>query len=79
MKHQCDGLFIDFTKLTDNNVLITDGKFHLQWYAIQKLVIPVVDVVTKPMPPPEIQPSRVHHMNGSTPPIQNVGYIVNPP
>ena len=36
MKHQCDGLFLDFTKLTDNKVLITDGKFPLQWYGIQK-------------------------------------------
>eukprot|EP00966_Prymnesium_polylepis_P236103 5460333-Prymnesium_polylepis.1 len=65
MKHQCDGLFVDFTRLTDNKVLITDGKFPFQWYGLQKLVIPVVDVVPKPLPPPEIQPSHVHHMNGS--------------
>eukprot|EP00966_Prymnesium_polylepis_P244111 5645622-Prymnesium_polylepis.1 len=65
MKHQCDGLFVDFNNLTDNKVLITDGKSPLQWYGIQKLVMPVVDVVPKPLPPPEIQSSRVHHLNGS--------------
>jgi len=64
MKHQCDGLFVDFTRLTDNKVLITDGKFPFQWYGIQKLEISVVDVVPKPLPSPEIQPSCVHHMNG---------------
>eukprot|EP00966_Prymnesium_polylepis_P332390 7387898-Prymnesium_polylepis.1 len=64
MKHQCGGLFVDFAKLMNNKVLITDGEFPLQWYGIQK-VMPVVDVVPKPLPLPEIQPSRVHDLNGS--------------
>jgi hypothetical protein len=34
MKHKCRGLFVDFDKLLDENVVVTGGSYPQQWYAI---------------------------------------------